>query len=69
MVGVDLFSDSVACLRDGSLTAAIFQNQQRQAQMAVEVAVNSFRGIAPEPRLLVKPEIVLKSNLSCYGWS
>jgi len=69
VVGVDLFSDSVACLRDGSLTAAIFQNQQRQAQMAVEVAVNSFRGIAPEPRLLVKPEIVLKSNLSCYGWS
>ena len=68
VVGVDLFGDSAACLRSGALHAAIFQNQQKQAQMALEAVVNSFRGITAPPRLTVKPEIVLNSNLSCYGW-
>lgn len=68
VIGVDLFSSSAACLRNGSLTAALFQNQQKQAQLALEAIVSSFRGIQPEARMLVKPELILNTNLSCYGW-
>lgn len=68
IIGVDLFRDSAACLRAGMLDAVLFQNQQRQAQMAVEAAVSSFRGLAQEACVMVKPELVLSANLSCYEW-
>lgn len=68
VIGVDLFGGSAACLREGSLSAALFQNQKKQAQLALEAVVNSFRGIETEPVIRVKPELVLESNLSCYGW-
>ena len=68
MVGVDLFANSAAYLRGGSLSAALFQNQQKQAQLALEAVVNSFRNIDCEKTILVKPELVMYSNLSCYGW-
>jgi len=68
VVGVDLFAGSTACLRNGSLDAAIFQNQQQQAQLALEAVVNHLRGIAAEASIQVKPELVLNTNLCCYGW-
>ena len=68
IIGVDLFADSISCLRSGTLAAAIFQNQQRQAQLALEAVVNHLRGIAPENSIQVKPELVLRTNCSCYGW-
>ena len=66
VVGVDLFAGSIACLRSGIMAAAIFQNQHRQAQLALEAVVNHLRGIAPEACIQVKPELVLRTNLSCY---
>lgn len=69
VIGVDLFADSAACLRERTLDAAIFQNQQLQAQLAVEAVVNSFREITPDAFIPVKPELVLRTNLSCYRWN
>ena len=68
VVGVDLFAGSTACLKNGAMDAAIFQNQHLQAQLALEAVVNHLRGIAPEAIIQVKPELVLRTNLSCYGW-
>ena len=67
VVGVDLFAGSIACLRNGAMDAAVFQNQHRQAQLALEAVVNHLRGIAPEASIQVKPELVLRTNLSCYS--
>lgn len=68
VVGVDLFSDTVNCLRSGIQSAAIFQNQAEQAQTAVQLLVDHLRGTKIRPNVLVKPELVLSSNLSCYDW-
>ena len=68
IVGVDLFAGSTACLHSGTMDAAIFQNQQLQAQLALEAVVNQLRGIAPEASIQVKPELVMRTNCSCYGW-
>ena len=68
VVGVDLFAGSTACLHSGAMDAAIFQNQQQQAQLALEAVVNQLRGIAPEASIQVKPELVMRTNCSCYGW-
>lgn len=66
VVGVDVFEDTARCLCAGEMDAAIFQNQQKQAQLALECVVNQFRGLPVEPSILVKPELVLKTNLSSY---
>ncbi len=66
VVGVDLFQESIACLRSGELTAAIFQNQQQQAFLAVESVVRALQGESPEPKILIKPELVLRANLEHY---
>lgn len=68
VVGVDVFGDSADHLKDSTLSAALFQNQQRQAQLALEAVVDAFRSLPSENRRLVKPEIVLRSNLACYDW-
>lgn len=66
VVGVDLFPETVACLQAGTLAASIFQDQAKQAQWAVDAVVSTFRGEAVPTELLVKPELVLTSNLGCY---
>ena len=68
VVGVDLLADTVACLRSGLQSAAIFQNQAEQAQTAVHLLVDHLRGAEVPADVLVKPELVLSANLSCYGW-
>ena len=68
VAGVDLFAQSVDCLLRGSLSAAIFQNQVKQAELAVEAMIDFFRGAGARGDIIVKPELVLRSNLSCYGW-
>lgn len=67
VIGVDLYDKSVACMRDGSLSALICQNQYLQAQAAVEAAVSCVGGIVPEKKdILIKPELVLLGNLELY---
>lgn len=66
VVGVDLFQESIACLRSGRLTAAIFQNQQQQAFLALETVVRSLQGETTHTEILIKPELVLRANLPHY---
>lgn len=73
IVGTDLVAGSDDCLRDGILTAAIFQNQAAQARLAAEMVVDVFRqgeSLDPHPiELSIKPELVLPSALDCYNQS
>lgn len=66
VVGVDLFPGSIDCLKDGSLTSAIFQNQKLQAQLSLEMAVNALRNETVQPQCFVKPELILDANLDGY---
>lgn len=66
VVGVDLFPETVACLQEGTLAASIFQDQAKQAHMAVDAVVSAFRSETVSSDLLVKPELVLNANLCCY---
>ena len=68
IVGVDLGKDAVRYMKAGILDAAIFQNQKQQAETSVEYVVNYFRGTMVASDVYVKPELVLLSNLPCYGW-
>ncbi len=65
VVGVDVTAESAACLRDGSLTAAIYQNQPWQAKKSVELLFAMMRE-EPVDSVRIKPELVLSSNLLYY---
>ena len=66
VIGVDLFPESVNCLLDRSLDALIFQNQEQQALSAVRILMDYFNGSRKFSDVLVKPELVLSSNVCCY---
>ena len=40
----------------------------RGDQTAVSAPEAVLRGIAPEASIQVKPELVMRTNCSCYGW-
>lgn len=66
VIGVDVYTETVKALTDGSLSAAIYQNQKLQAKQAVEVLMQQLRGGTVQSELKVKPELVLESNASYY---
>lgn len=63
----DIFPETGAYIREGTVTAAIFQNPEKQGRLAV---ISLYRYLAEnrktEPFILITPQIVLKSNLSVY---
>lgn len=68
VVGVDIYDKIADCIRDGSLDMTIYQNQYQAAVTAVDTMVGFFTYDANRKitEKLIKPEIVLKSNLECY---
>ena len=68
VVGLDLYDETIEALNDGSLNAVIFQNQKLQAKTAVDLTVDYLSNLKGnlEKNIMIKPEIVLKSNLECY---
>ncbi len=67
IIGADVFPQLSEYIRSGVVTATIYQNPKKQSRMAL---LNMYRHLAegrelPE-RLLITPQIVLKSNLSVY---
>ena len=68
VIGVDVWEQSAACLADGSLTAAICQNQPMQAMRAVELLISMMRGDAPAGAsgAVIKPELVLPCTAEYY---
>ena len=67
VIGVDIWEESAKCLQDGTLTAAICQNQQLQAMRAVDMLVGMMRGDAPScGSVMIKPELVLPCAMGYY---
>lgn len=68
VVGVDIWDQSVHCLRDGSLSAVIYQNQPLQARRAVEILTSMMcEGGQKKPdNIYIKPEMVMESWLAHY---
>jgi len=68
VIGVDIWERTVKHLQNGSLTAAIYQNQPLQARRAVDMIVSMMResvGVIPES-VLIKPELEKESCLEHY---
>ncbi len=67
IVGSDVFPETAAFIREGTVAAAVFQNPEKQGWLAV---MSLYRCLAEnrkiEPLILITPQIVLKSNLSAY---
>lgn len=67
VVGQDLYSETVQCLRQGEISALLFQNQYQQGYEAVSrLADYLSRGDVSFKSKLFTPELVLNANLECY---
>lgn len=67
VVGVDLFPESREYLLNGTLSAVLFQNQQMQAQTAVQAVLDAFCGSSVPDEIRIKPEVILPGNVSFYS--
>ena len=65
VIGVDIFDRSAECLRRGSLSAVIYQNQREQARRSVIELISLMREGRAES-VHIKPELVLQSNMPFY---
>ncbi len=65
VIGVDIFDRSAECLKRGSLSAIIYQNQREQARRSVIELISLMREGRVED-VHIKPELVLQSNMSFY---
>lgn len=66
VVGVDLYAETAAHMQSGCLNALVFQNQELQAYTAVERMVDYLSRRKKMDDVLIKPELILKSNMQCY---
>ena len=68
VVGVDLYKETAEFLKSGCLNAVIFQNQVQQAYTAVRMMTEYLNQRREVSNVVIKPELVLQSNLECYKW-
>lgn len=68
VIGVDLYRETAELLKSGALNAVIFQNQVQQAYTAVRMLAEHLTQRRETKAAIIKPELVLKSNLECYDW-
>ncbi len=66
VVGHDLYPEMIPALTEGPLLAALYQNPILQGQMAVRTLYEAVTEKKKPGEIVVKPEIVLRSNLECY---
>lgn len=67
VIGQDLYPALAACLRDGSLAATLFQQQQAQGRRAVEMLLSTLSNrTVPLCGEYITPQLVMLSNLECY---
>lgn len=67
VVGQDLYKSLTNCLKDGSLSATIFQNPYLQARRAIDLMVsylNNSKLKTYDEKIV--PQLIMKSNLECY---
>jgi LacI family transcriptional regulator len=66
VVGHDLYPEMIAALTEGPLLAALYQNPSLHGQTAVRALYEAVTEKRKAGEILIKPEIVLRSNLDCY---
>lgn len=66
VVATDFSQDSIEALRTGRLSALLYPSPERQAEQALLAMKQVLLGGAAERHLVIRPELVLKSNLECY---
>ena len=65
VIGVDIFDRSAECLKNGSLSAVIYQNQREQSRVSVLQLLALMRD-ERVGSVHIKPELVMQSNLPYY---
>ena len=66
VVGHDLYPEMVEVLKRGPLLAALYQNPMLHGRTAVRALYEAVTEKRKSGEILIKPEIVLQSNLDCY---
>ncbi len=66
VIGHDLYPEMEPYLQSGSLTACLYQNPFLNGQTAVRVLYEAVTEKKRAGTILIKPEIVLRTNLACY---
>ena len=66
VIGHDLYPEMERCMLDGQLKASIYQNPFLQGRIAVKVLYEFLTEKKPAGDIIIKPELVMKSNLECY---
>lgn len=67
VVGTDIFHDIIEFVKDGTMQGVIFQDTVRQGEIAVRLIYRHLANSkAVEDNVLVKPQLVLRSNIDDY---
>jgi LacI family transcriptional regulator len=66
VIGHDLYPEMERCMLDGQLKASIYQNPFYQGRTAVKVLYEHLTEKKHAGDIIIKPELVMKSNLECY---
>ena len=67
VIAHDVFAGMQQYMKNGQLLATVFQNQQVIGRQSVRTLFNAIMGDIPvEKNILIRPELVLKSNLENY---
>ncbi len=67
VIAHDVHEDMLELMRSGAQTAAVFQNPRRIGAVAVEKIFGAIMGTGQDKRVLIRPELVLRSNLDAYA--
>jgi LacI family transcriptional regulator len=67
LITTDLFVEMVPYLKQGTISASIYQHPYRQGRLAVaEMAEHLVQGVPIPPRRHLNPGVVLSSNLHLF---
>lgn len=64
--GVNGDPDGINAVRDGKIAATVFQNPDRQAEEALEAALQYIHGEKPESKIMIPFELVTADNVDDY---
>lgn len=64
--GVNGDPDGINAVKDGKIAATVFQNPNRQAEEALEAALQYIHGEKPENKIMIPFELVTAENIDDY---
>lgn len=66
VVGIDAIKDACLSIEKGLLDATVFQDADKEARLAIKLAVQAARGEAVEKTNMIEMELVTKDNVNKY---